>query len=82
MLHMNTEIIILLYRSINEMEFLQVISQGAINAPMYTTKGPSMIKSHYPTAFPLKHQQKASKQEILFYNSQTSDLILHLHNII
>ncbi|XP_058774014.1 glyoxylate/succinic semialdehyde reductase 2, chloroplastic-like [Vicia villosa] len=37
---------------------VEVISQGAINAPMYTTKGPSMIKSHYPTAFPLKHQQK------------------------
>lgn len=40
------------------MEILQVISQGAINAPMYSMKGPSMIQSNYPTAFPLKHQQK------------------------
>lgn len=37
---------------------LQVVSQGAISAPMYSTKGPSMIQSLYPTAFPLKHQQK------------------------
>ncbi|PNY07729.1 glyoxylate/succinic semialdehyde reductase 2 chloroplastic-like, partial [Trifolium pratense] len=38
---------------------VEVISQGAISAPMYSMKGPSMIQSHYPTAFPLKHQQKA-----------------------
>ncbi|XP_024027911.1 glyoxylate/succinic semialdehyde reductase 2, chloroplastic isoform X1 [Morus notabilis] len=37
---------------------VEVISQGAISAPMYSMKGPSMIKSLYPTAFPLKHQQK------------------------
>lgn len=37
---------------------VKVVSQGAINAPMYSTKGPSMIQSLYPTAFPLKHQQK------------------------
>lgn len=37
---------------------VEVISQGAISAPMYSVKGPSMIKSLYPTAFPLKHQQK------------------------
>lgn len=36
----------------------QVVSQGAISAPMYSLKGPSMIQSLYPTAFPLKHQQK------------------------
>jgi len=41
-----------------EMAILQVVSQGAISAPMYSTKGPSMIESLYPTAFPLKHQQK------------------------
>lgn len=28
---------------------------------MYSLKGPSMIKSVYPTAFPLKHQQKVCK---------------------
>ncbi|XP_019194280.1 PREDICTED: glyoxylate/succinic semialdehyde reductase 2, chloroplastic [Ipomoea nil] len=37
---------------------VEVISQGAISAPMYSVKGPSMVKSLYPTAFPLKHQQK------------------------
>ncbi|KAJ7951611.1 Glyoxylate/succinic semialdehyde reductase 2 [Quillaja saponaria] len=37
---------------------VEVVSQGAISAPMYSTKGPSMIQSLYPTAFPLKHQQK------------------------
>ncbi|XP_051118971.1 glyoxylate/succinic semialdehyde reductase 2, chloroplastic isoform X2 [Andrographis paniculata] len=37
---------------------VQVISQGAISSPMYAMKGPSMVQSSYPTAFPLKHQQK------------------------
>lgn len=37
---------------------VQVVSQGAISAPMFSLKGPSMIQSLYPTAFPLKHQQK------------------------
>ncbi|XP_007024478.2 PREDICTED: glyoxylate/succinic semialdehyde reductase 2, chloroplastic isoform X2 [Theobroma cacao] len=37
---------------------VEVVAQGAISAPMYSVKGPSMVKSHYPTAFPLKHQQK------------------------
>ncbi|CAL9062746.1 unnamed protein product [Musa banksii] len=37
---------------------IEVISQGAISAPMFAVKGPSMVKATYPTAFPLKHQQK------------------------
>ncbi|CAA2965420.1 glyoxylate succinic semialdehyde reductase 2, chloroplastic [Olea europaea subsp. europaea] len=37
---------------------VEVISQGAISSPMYSMKGPSMVQSLYPTAFPLKHQQK------------------------
>lgn len=37
---------------------VEVISQGAISAPMYSMKGPSMIKGSYAPAFPLKHQQK------------------------
>ncbi|KAJ6389545.1 hypothetical protein OIU77_027800 [Salix suchowensis] len=37
---------------------VEVVSKGAISAPMYALKGPSMVKSLYPTAFPLKHQQK------------------------
>ncbi|WVZ69976.1 hypothetical protein U9M48_018687 [Paspalum notatum var. saurae] len=32
--------------------------EGAISAPMFSLKGPSMVKAAYPTAFPLKHQQK------------------------
>lgn len=37
---------------------VEVVSQGAISAPMFSLKGPSMVKANYPTAFPLKHQQK------------------------
>ncbi|KAK9102572.1 hypothetical protein Sjap_019826 [Stephania japonica] len=37
---------------------VEVISQGAISAPMFSMKGPSMVQALYPTAFPLKHQQK------------------------
>ncbi|KAJ0515133.1 putative glyoxylate reductase (NADP(+)) [Helianthus annuus] len=37
---------------------VEVISQGAISAPMFSLKGPAMVQSKYPTAFPLKHQQK------------------------
>jgi hypothetical protein len=36
----------------------QVVGQGAIAAPMFAMKGPSMVKGSYPPAFPLKHQQK------------------------
>ncbi|GJU85491.1 peptidase C14, caspase catalytic [Tanacetum coccineum] len=35
-----------------------VISQGAITAPMFSLKGPAMVQSKFPTAFPLKCQQK------------------------
>ncbi|KAL7191161.1 hypothetical protein ACSBR2_023264 [Camellia fascicularis] len=37
---------------------VEVVSQGAISSPMFSMKGPSMVQSMYPTAFPLKHQQK------------------------
>jgi glyoxylate/succinic semialdehyde reductase len=37
---------------------VQVVGQGAIAAPMFALKGPSMIKGSYPPAFALKHQQK------------------------
>ncbi|KAF6152258.1 hypothetical protein GIB67_005912 [Kingdonia uniflora] len=37
---------------------VEVVSQSAISAPMFSLKGPSMVQSKYPTAFPLKHQQK------------------------
>lgn len=37
---------------------VEVISQGALSAPMFAIKGPQMIQSMYPTSGPLKHQQK------------------------
>ncbi|KAF6156564.1 hypothetical protein GIB67_000029, partial [Kingdonia uniflora] len=37
---------------------VKVVSQGAISAPMFSLKGPSMVQSKYPTAFPLKLQSK------------------------
>ncbi|XP_011013087.1 PREDICTED: glyoxylate/succinic semialdehyde reductase 2, chloroplastic-like [Populus euphratica] len=40
---------------------VEVVSEVAISAPMYSLKGPSMVKSLYPTAFPLKHQQKGMR---------------------
>lgn len=51
---------------------LQVISQGAISSPMYSLKGPSMIKSLYPTAFPLKHQQKVCQVGFIALHHITS----------
>ncbi|KAF6137642.1 hypothetical protein GIB67_030534 [Kingdonia uniflora] len=37
---------------------VKVVPQGAISAPMFSLKGPSMVQSKYPTAFPLKLQSK------------------------
>ncbi|XP_024536741.1 glyoxylate/succinic semialdehyde reductase 2, chloroplastic [Selaginella moellendorffii] len=37
---------------------LEVLSQGAINNPMFSLKGPTMLARNYTPAFPLKHQQK------------------------
>ncbi|XP_010532940.1 PREDICTED: glyoxylate/succinic semialdehyde reductase 1 [Tarenaya hassleriana] len=37
---------------------LDVLDLGAMANPMFKGKGASMIKSSYPPAFPLKHQQK------------------------
>jgi glyoxylate/succinic semialdehyde reductase len=41
-----------------QQDLLDVVALGAINAPMFALKGPAMAKGAYPTAFPLKHQQK------------------------
>lgn len=43
---------------LSQKDFLEVISLGAISAPMFSLKGPAMIEGRHPTAFPLKHQQK------------------------
>ncbi|KAL9227513.1 hypothetical protein vseg_003194 [Gypsophila vaccaria] len=37
---------------------LDVLDLGAMANPMFKMKGPSMLQSKYPPAFPLKHQQK------------------------
>jgi len=39
-------------------DLLDVLDNGAMANPMFRMKGPAMAKGEYPTAFPLKHQQK------------------------
>ena len=43
---------------LSQEDLIDVISHGAIATPMYALKGPAMKDAKYPTAFPLKHQQK------------------------
>lgn len=43
---------------LNQQTLLDVMDLGAIGNPMFRQKGPAMIQGNYPTAFPLKHQQK------------------------
>ncbi|GER54996.1 glyoxylate reductase 1 [Striga asiatica] len=43
---------------LDPLALLDVLDLGAIANPMFKMKGPSMIKSTYSPAFPLKHQQK------------------------
>jgi glyoxylate/succinic semialdehyde reductase len=43
---------------LSEAQVLEVASLGAIANPMFALKGPAMVERRYPTAFPLKHQQK------------------------
>ena len=52
----------------------KVISQGAISAPMFSLKGPSMVKAAYPTAFPLKHQQKVATIRLSMHSAVTNSL--------
>ena len=47
-----------LQAGLSKTDVLDVIKLGAIAAPMFALKGPSMAQQSYPTAFPLKHQQK------------------------
>ncbi|KAL2336124.1 hypothetical protein Fmac_010570 [Flemingia macrophylla] len=37
---------------------LDVLDLGAMSNGMFKLKGPAMLKNRYPSAFPLKHQQK------------------------
>ncbi|KAG6514097.1 hypothetical protein ZIOFF_024437 [Zingiber officinale] len=43
---------------LSQQTLLDVLELGAIANPMFKLKGPAMIQSSYPPAFPLKHQQK------------------------
>jgi len=39
-------------------DILEVLTQGAIDNPMFRLKGPQMAQHNFLTAFPLKHMQK------------------------
>jgi 3-hydroxyisobutyrate dehydrogenase-like beta-hydroxyacid dehydrogenase len=43
---------------LNMADILDVLTQGAIDNPMFRLKGPQMAQNNFPTAFPLKHMQK------------------------
>lgn len=43
---------------LEQQTLLEVVALGAIASPMFALKGPSMAQGQFPTAFPLKHQQK------------------------
>lgn len=43
---------------LNPTDILDVLTQGAIDNPMFRLKGPLMLKDNFTTAFPLKHMQK------------------------
>lgn len=43
---------------LSQTTLLDVLELGAIANPMFKLKGPAMIQEKFPTAFPLKHQQK------------------------
>ncbi|XP_024036606.1 glyoxylate/succinic semialdehyde reductase 2, chloroplastic isoform X1 [Citrus clementina] len=58
---------------------VEVVSQGAISAPMYSLKGPSMIESLYPTAFPLKHQQKVFNFPCTANFFTVTDICYHIY---
>jgi len=39
-------------------DVIDVLGLGAMACPLFSLKGPAMVEGKYPTAFPLKHQQK------------------------
>ncbi|GFR42250.1 hypothetical protein Agub_g3144 [Astrephomene gubernaculifera] len=43
---------------LRQQDVIEVVGLGAIAAPMFALKGPSMAARSYGPAFPLKHQQK------------------------
>lgn len=46
-------------------DVLDVLTQGAINNPMFQLKGPLMTEGNFTTAFPLKHMQKDMRLALL-----------------
>lgn len=43
---------------LKQQDVIEVVALGAIAAPMFALKGPTMAARTYSPAFPLKHQQK------------------------
>ncbi|EIE24341.1 hypothetical protein COCSUDRAFT_14707 [Coccomyxa subellipsoidea C-169] len=43
---------------LKQQDLVDVVALGAVATPMLALKAPAMIDGSYPTAFPLKHQQK------------------------
>lgn len=43
---------------LKQQDLLDVLSLGVMNNPLFSMKGPAMLQGQFPTAFPLKHQQK------------------------
>jgi glyoxylate/succinic semialdehyde reductase len=43
---------------LSQPDLLEVLGLGAMACPMFAQKGPTIQAKNYPTAFPLKHQQK------------------------
>ena len=39
-------------------DILDILTQGAIDSPLFRIKGPQMIQEKFSTSFPLKHMQK------------------------
>ncbi|BHH83165.1 NAD(P)-dependent oxidoreductase [Desulforhopalus sp. 52FAK] len=50
-------------------DILEVLTQGAINNPMFQLKGPQMVEGNFPPAFPLKHMQKDMRLALLLGDS-------------
>jgi glyoxylate/succinic semialdehyde reductase len=46
---------------LDKKDVVDVLNLGAMACPMFALKGPAMVEGKYPTAFPLKHQQKDLK---------------------
>lgn len=59
---------------LQKQDLIDVIALGAISSPMYALKGPQMAKGNYPTAFPLKHQQKDLRLAIAEANAAAQPL--------